>query len=141
MKPDLKSDEERERLKEENRFRTAIIKSPSDEWIDMPPGTQEYQDALDLTIEDYKKSPGTRKSEPRVPAGRFLRQIRDERKGLLIIYPIQATEENSEEKNASTPITGCVLSFPSVRNASSVSQVTYIVGNVWETQEQLSLWD
>ena len=83
-----------------------------------------------------------RKKKPTEPDGRFIRQERDEGKGLLIIYPIEATKDNSRQMSdgtGKTPLVGCVLSFPSVRDTVSASHISYVCDNVYYANEQRML--
>ncbi|MFC1574757.1 Z1 domain-containing protein [Gemmatimonadota bacterium] len=121
--------EDLEELKEQNRYRIGILINPPDELVDLD--EDQIKAAKEATLNDWERDPGGR-SKPENPAGRFLRQERDPRKGLLILYPLEPNEDNSE--GGDTPLVGFVLSFPAVQGAAA-SQVTYTVNNVYQRLE------
>jgi len=87
------------------------ILNPSDESIDLT--ENQMQDALELTISDWKKGNSRSKNKPERPSGRFIRKIRKPQKGLLLIYPLDHNlVTHNGETFSGTPIIGFALSFP-----------------------------
>ena len=93
-------------------------------------------EALKLDIKDWEATSGIRRgrsaNKPTTPKGRFVRQVRDASRGLLILYPLLQDEQKAEKEDK--PVLGFAISFPSVDSLGD-TPVTYIVGNVYQQQE------
>lgn len=86
------------------------IISPRDEFEDL--SEDELSKALELTINDWS-DPNRRGRRgvnvPKIPTGKFVRQVRNPRNGLLIIY---ALNPKYVDEDSTTPIIGYAISFP-----------------------------
>ena len=104
-------------------YRIRRLVNPDDELIDLT-DAQKDQAKL-ITIQHYYANPGkTRyKSEPDKAGGRFIRQVREHSKGLLLVYPLD--QENG-------PFLGFGVSFP---KPMVDTPVEYIVNSVYYQQE------
>lgn len=125
----------REDLIKADHYRIRVLVNPPDESVDLTE-PEEWTAALKLDVNDWKASNKVRRGKevdkPTKPAGRFVRKIRDPKRGLLILYPLVADEDKAE--SSSTPILGFAISFPSV-GALGDTPITYVVGNVYQQQE------
>lgn len=94
------------------------ILDPKHEYIDFDISGQLFQEALDLTIEDWKIS--TRKNKnsdaPLVPTGKNVRAKRPVTEGLLIIYPLDPKPDGWLDSQINDPIIGYAISFPKNEN-------------------------
>jgi hypothetical protein len=127
---DADKTQEVEELIRKNQYRIRRLVSGSDEQADFE--ARDREAALLDTIADYERDAGRRKSVPREPAGRFLRQRRPPERGLLIIYPLLADKRKAEREDL--PIVGFAISFPAVPG-DLASKVTYTVNNVYQDLE------
>ena len=133
-KPKGKNPDERARIQQlisQHHFHTGILISPQDERVDLE--AEELSKALALTHARWEKKDPKKRSEhpPKDPAAIDCRHVRDEKKGLLIIYPIKPGDGKSESDI--TPIIGFGLSFPTVNGNKST--VDYKVNSVFERME------
>ncbi len=98
-------------------YRIRRLVSPSDELIDLTESQRKR--AKEMTIQFFRDNrAGTHyKSEPRTAGGPFIRQVRDTKNGLLLLYPLD--EQNSEQ----IPFIGFAVSFPTSSHATSVEYV------------------
>lgn len=121
-------------LKKADHYRIKVLINPADERVDL--SDEAKAEALARDISDWEDSHHVRRGKkvekPTEPLGRFVRQVRDSRKGLLILYPLAADEGKAEEND--TPILGFAISFPAV-GALGDTPITYIVGNVHQNLE------
>ncbi len=87
--------------------------------------------ALDMTVRQYEDDPtGNRhRREPTRPSGPNIRRVRDHRRGLLLIYPLQQGDEDG------LPFVGFAASFP---HAVDDTPVDYVVNTVY-WQEELGI--
>ena len=125
-------------LLKQGQFRIRRLVSNRDEFVDL--SDDQYPQALELTREAWRKDPKGRE-EPTIPAGRFVREVRDPSTGLLILYPLNSRDgtgmnetDKVEDDAKDVPVLGFAVSFPSV-DSREASKVTYIVGNVYWDQE------
>lgn len=118
----------------DDHYRIKVLLDPPDERVDL--GPEEKENALKLDIQDWEDSRHVRKGKevdkPTEPSGRFVRQVRNSEKGLLILYPLAPDEDKAEVSDA--PILGFAISFPCVDTLGD-TPVTYIVGNIYQQQE------
>ena len=103
--------------------------SPRDESIDLT--NEEYAEALKRTTSEWKlnKEGSRRKKAPEVPSGISIRNIRNRKNGLMLIYLL---ESPSDEEYGDKPLVAFALSFPGNPNDK---KVTYVVNNVYYRQE------
>jgi hypothetical protein len=117
-----------------DHYRIKVLINPPDELIDLK--DHEAEEALKLDVEDWKATDGVRRGKktdkPTTPKGRFVRNVRDPARGLLVLHPLLPDKKKAEK--ADTPILGFVISFPSV-DALGDTPITYIVGNIYQQQE------
>ena len=110
-------------------YRIGRLVNPADEKIDLTKDQEEQ--ALYLTRQRYLKKEGRsrHRSDPSNPGGRDIREVRDERDGLLLIYPLQ---EKDVER---LPIVGFAASFPTAGNDTPIK---YFVNSVyWEEEMEV----
>ncbi|MDC3124138.1 Z1 domain-containing protein [Gammaproteobacteria bacterium] len=134
-KPKGQNPSERKKIEQlitKDHFQTGILISPQDERVDLEAG--ELTKALELTRIRWEKKDPKKRSEhpPKEPAAMDCRHIRDEKKGLLIIYPIKPGARKAESE--STPIIGFGFSFPTVEGNKST--VDYKVNSVFERMDE-----
>lgn len=88
--------------------------SPPDEMLDLT--DKQIADALDQTNRD---SDGPSRE---APDALHIRQVRDRSRGLLLIYPLRARQigRNGHPEDATTPVIGIGISFPSDSDARKV---------------------
>ena len=124
----------REDLIKTDHYRIKVLVNPPDERVDL--NHEAMAEALELDIRDWQASGHVRQGrevdKPTEPSGRFVRKVRDSKKGLLVLYPLVADEDKAERND--TPILGFAISFPSV-GVLGDTPITYIVGNVYQQQE------
>lgn len=103
--------------------------SPRDESIDLT--NEEYTEALNRTISEWELNKGKskRKTAPDEPNGISIRNIRNRKRGLMLIYLL---EPPPDKEYAEEPIVAFALSFPGNPNDK---KVTYVVNNVYYKQE------
>ena len=110
-------------------YRIRRLVSPRDEAVDLT-GAQ-YDQALRETQIAWKINPGRSKrtEPPELPSGPMIRQQRDARRGLLLIYPLDPSAIGQAD---SPPIIGIALSFP---DSPSAATIEYIVTRTYWDQE------
>ena len=110
-------------------YRIRRLVSPTDEMIDLT--DDQRGRALDMTVRQYEDDPtGNRhRREPTRPSGPNIRRVRDHRRGLLLIYPLQQGDEDG------LPFVGFAASFP---HAVDDTPVDYVVNTVY-WQEELGI--
>jgi hypothetical protein len=115
---------QREReLRDEHRYAIRRVLSPADEVIDL--STEQRADALAETIRQYEASPGRRTSKPTSPSGPAVRAQRGVDQPLLLIYPLDNTDN---VKEVEMPMVGFCVSFP----FSDVAiDAEYAVNSIW----------
>jgi hypothetical protein len=133
------------RLMRENHFRIRRLLNPSDEMVDLT-DTQK-QRALQLTHRDWQQDPDRAGDLPSIPSGPRIRECREARTGLIMLYPLDAGDDadggltetaKTEASAAGVPVLGFAISFPRVTTVSA-SRVRYVVNNVYFRQEVLDL--
>ena len=112
--PDFKS-----RNKTHDRFVIRRLVSPRDEAIDL--GPEEYGKALNLAIRSWTRDPGLsrRKKEPEDPNGPSIREVRDRKRGVLVVYPLDPKEVSGLEPDV--PMVSMGISFPRIEDDVKVS--------------------
>ena len=112
---------------ETERYVIRRLLAPRDEAIDL--GLEDYEAALRMTIESWREDPGRsrRQQEPTTPSGPSIRERRNARNGLLLLYPLSPTHVEGD-----VPVIGFGISFPA---SPSARTVTYTVNNVYSQQE------
>jgi hypothetical protein len=94
--------------------------------------------ALDLSVMRWKRGELRGKKEPEIPNGRVLRELRPEKRGLMLLYPLTWHDDKKKPYaniESSCPIIGFALSFPVSDRAQPVE---YLVNEVYQ---QLHLGD
>ncbi|MDC0176162.1 Z1 domain-containing protein [Planctomycetaceae bacterium] len=118
-------------LKKANHFRIRRLVNPVDETVDFD--EDQLEKALETTKEEFHRDPGNRKNEPTQPSGRILRELRDSKTGLLMLYPLESGDDKAE--SGDIPFLGFAISFPTTDG--NTSQVRYTVNNVYSREEAL----
>jgi hypothetical protein len=108
----------------EYRLPKSRLLNPPDEMLDFSPPVQEK--IINITKERRQKA-GKPESKSKTPDGKVIREKRNPRNGLLLLYPLDPKAINSE-----IPVIGFGISFPSSNSAKSVE---YKVNNVYWEQE------
>jgi hypothetical protein len=124
---DSELEEHRARLIRENHFRIRRLVSPSDERVGL--SQDRLKMALDADVEKWR-SGGKSGKKPRVPSGSSIRSVRDTAEGLLLLYPLDGSDDCSECPEI--PTLGFAISFPEVVEGGS--QVEYVVNNIYEQE-------
>jgi hypothetical protein len=90
------------------------IIDPRHEFIDFDTSSPDFDEALELTIQDWEKSERKNKSpdSPAIPSGKNIRAKRPVTDGLLLIYPLNPKPEGWENSPVNEPIIGYAISFP-----------------------------
>ncbi len=103
--------------------------SPRDESIDLT--NEEYTEALNRTKSKWEldKERSRRKNAPEEPDGISIRNIRNRKNGLMLIYLLEPPLDKEFKEE---PIVAFALSFPGNHNDK---KVTYVVNNVYYKQE------
>jgi Z1 domain len=114
----------------EYRLVKSRLLSPKDEMLDFSEAVQ--QEILDITADRRRKN-GKPESTSKTPDGKVIREKRNPRNGLLLLYPLDPKAINSE-----VPVMGFGISFPSSGSAKSVE---YKVNNIFWEQEFLGNHD
>jgi hypothetical protein len=108
-------------------FRTGVITDPKDEYL-IPLDEHRYKKALLEKRRLVANSKGKEEAEKvDKPGGIQLRKYRSSKKGLLIIYPIDA--KSHKGTNEPTPYFGFAISFPVIDGNQDIP-VEYIVNSV-----------
>lgn len=133
----------KEELKAQNHYRIRRLLSPADEHVDL--SEDEKKEALKATIKDWERDPTDRsdpsrkRKRPELPSGIRIREARPAERGLLLIYPLDGSEDEKVEADAEDiPVIGFGISFPFVKGAVP-SKVRYTVSNLYYKQEVLDL--
>ena len=110
-----------------NLYRIRRVLSPTDEGLDLT--EEELKEAKQLTQAAWKPDPGRsdRKTPPDIPSGTFIREVREPKKGLLLIYPLDTAKTGTDK-----PLIGFAFSFP---DSDKAERVTYRVTNLYWQQE------
>lgn len=116
----------------EYRLPKSRLLNPPDEMLDFSLSVQEQ--IISITKERRKKA-GKPESKSKTPDGKLIREKRNPRNGLLLLYPLDPKAINI---NAEIPVIGFGISFPSSDSAKSVE---YKVNNVYWEQEFLDSHD
>jgi hypothetical protein len=133
-------------LQKANHYRIRRLISPADEAADL--SEPQWDKALEKTIQEWEHNPDPEQKKgkrPTRPSGAAIRQIRDPKRGLLLLYPLDPNDEDGKdspyrytekvELNArKTPVLGFGISFPYVAS-DKASKVKYVVNNVYWEQE------
>ena len=116
-------------LPETERYVIRRLLAPRDEAIDLE--LDDYEAALRMTIDGWRADSGRsrRPQEPTTPSGPSIREKRDARNGLILLYPLSPTGDHVD---GDVPVIGFGISFP---NSPSARTVTYTVNNVYSQQE------
>lgn len=127
-----------------DHFRIRRLVNPIDETADLSP--KELNAALAATVREFESDPGGR-DRPVRPAGQQIRHVRPESRGLLLLYPINASDDPAvkvterikhvdkvESDAQDLPLIGFAISFPHVADGRA-STVAYEVNNVYWEQE------
>lgn len=85
------------------KYTIGRLVSPDDEMLDLD--DTKIDAALDATIDAWERKKSPKKERPTNPSGPFIRRQRTPDRGLLLIYPIDAGEEQK-------PLFGFAVSFP-----------------------------
>ncbi len=103
--------------------------APRDEAIDLE--LEDYEAALQKTIDSWREDSGRsrRRKEPTTPSGPSIRERRNARNGLLLLYPLSPTGDHVEGE---VPVIGFGISFP---GSPSARTVIYTVNNVYSQEE------
>jgi hypothetical protein len=93
--------------------RSHII-DPLHESLDFDKKGEDYEEALKLTIEDWKASTRKKKrpEQPEKPSGKNIRAKRKVTDGLLLIYPLDPKPDDWLNSDIEEPIIGYAISFP-----------------------------
>ena len=107
-------------------YRIRRLVSPTDEVIDL--NQDQYEWALQETLRRHKENrDGSRhRNDPRRPSGPYIRRARDFRNGLLLMYPLQESDDDG------LPFVGFAASFPA---ADSDTPIEYVVNTVYLQEE------
>lgn len=122
-----------------DHYRIGVLAEPEHERVGL--SDTQIQRALRLDIDDWEETGGIRRGKnvkrPEQPGGAFLRQVRGESEGLLILYPLSPDQVENEEKaeKTDTPILGFAMSFPKVGNVGD-SLISYVVSNVYQREKE-----
>jgi len=119
----------RRQRQQDEAYRIRRLVSPRDEAVDLTKA--QYDRALRRTQDYWKINPGRSKrtEPPELPSGPMIRQERDAKRGLLLIYPLDPTEIS---RAGGLPIMGIALSFPKSPGAAAIE---YIVTRTYWEQE------
>jgi Z1 domain len=114
----------------EYRLSKSRLLNPPDEMLDFPPLIQE--EIITITKERRREA-GKPENKSRTPDGKVIREQRNSRNGLLLLYPLDPKAINAE-----VPVVGFGISFP---NSNSARSVEYKVNNVYWEQEFLDSYE
>jgi Z1 domain len=119
----------RRQRQQDEAYRIRRLVSPRDEAVDLTKA--QYDRALKETQDAWKINPGRskRNEPPELPSGPMIRQQRDAKRGLLLIYPLDPTEIG---RAGGRPIMGIALSFP---KSPSAAAIEYVVTRTYWDQE------
>jgi hypothetical protein len=96
------------------------ILSPTDQYLDFD--EESIEEAKRLTVKGWREGKIRGKSEPKIPNGRIIREMRSPRNGLLIIYPLNPdkVKKFNGTEPITKPVTGFAISFPASDRARTV---------------------
>jgi len=114
----------------EYRLSKSRLLNPPDEMLDFSPSVQ--KEIISITKERRQEA-GKPESKSKTPDGKLIREKRNSRNGLLLIYPLDPRTINSE-----IPVIGFGVSFPGSNSAKSVE---YKVNNIYWEQEFLDSYE
>jgi hypothetical protein len=114
----------------EYRLSKSRLLNPPDEMLDFSASVQE--EIISITKERRQEA-GKPESKSKTPDGKVIREKRNPRNGLLLLYPLDPKAISSE-----IPVIGFGISFPSSNSAKSVE---YKVNNVYWEQEFLDSYE
>ena len=114
----------------EYRLSKSRLLNPPDEMLDFPLPIQE--EIITITKERRREA-GKPANKSRTPDGKVIREQRNPRNGLLLLYPLDPKAINAE-----VPVVGFGISFP---NSNSARSVEYKVNNVYWEQEFLDSYE
>lgn len=119
------------------RYTIKRLVSPNHELVDLKPGSERWDEALERTLTSWRDNPRRRQtsSPPDRPSGLWERQLRDPSDGILLLYALDSAKWRSEGSDP-TPFVGFAASFP--WSAKAVPQ-EYMVNEVL-LRDQLG-WD
>ena len=117
-----------------DRYSIGRLMSPRDEAIDLDEAA--WMKALESTRNAFHTDPGRkgRRTEPEVPGGRAIREIRPRDRGVLFLYVLDPTLAGDDAGLLleSPPVLGFAISFPA---SNSGVRVKYKVNNIlWERE-------
>ena len=125
----------REDLKAADHFRIKVLTQPSDELVGV--SKEVWNEALEKDIADWEANGKIRRNKkvkkPETPGGKFIRKVKEQSEGLLILYPLACDDERAENTTG-YPILGFALSFPAVDSLGD-TPVTYVASNVYQQME------
>ena len=116
-------------LTETDRYVIRRLLAPRDEAIDLE--RDDYESALRVTVDSWREDAGRsrRQEKPTTPSGPSIRERRNARNGLLLLYPLSPAGDHVDGE---VPVIGFGISFP---KSPSARTVTYTVNNVYSQQE------
>lgn len=109
---------------QEYRLRKSRLLSPTDEWLDLSESTRE---AILEETRRLREQAGKPPSSSQTPNGKVIRSMRSPKNGLLLIYPLDPAEIDSD-----IPVIGFVVSFP---ESPTARRIEYKVNNIYWEQE------
>jgi Z1 domain len=110
--------------KEEYRLKKSRLLSPTDEWLDL---TQSIRDEIMYETRRLREEAGKPPSSSLTPNGKVIRAKRQPKNGLLLLYPLDPKEINSD-----IPPIGFAVSFP---GSNTARRIEYLVNNDYWEQE------
>ena len=116
-----------DRLTRAGLYRIRRILSPIDEAVDFTKAEQD--ELLEASRVAWEENRGRRRTQPTVPSGPIIRRARQARRGLLLIYLIEAPSEEHREAArpqvalTTDPLVGFAVSFPASQNAPAMDYV------------------
>jgi hypothetical protein len=117
--------------KDAGKYIIGRLVSPRDEAIDLD--SQAWQDALHLAQaawqRDFARNPHDGEL-PDEPSGTSIRQVRDQKRGLLMLYPLDP--DNDVTRHQELPVMAFAISFPTSENAT---EIDYVVNNVFVSSD------
>jgi len=114
----------------EYRLSKSRLLNPPYEMLDFSPSVQE--EIISITKERRREA-GKPESKSKIPDGKVIREKRNPRNGLLLLYSLDPKVIDAE-----IPVVGFGISFPS---SSSAKFVEYKVNNIYSEQEFLNSYD
>jgi hypothetical protein len=114
----------------EYRLSKSRLLNPPDEMLDFPPPIQEK---IITITKERRQEAGKPENKSRTPDGKVIREQRNPRNGLLLLYPLDPKTINAE-----IPVVGFGISFP---NSNSAISVEYKVNNVYWEQEFVDTYE